>query len=203
MIDIAKLIGTEKKIILASASPRRKFLLEMLGFDFSVIPADIDEHHIPLPKKPEEAVRELAAIKAAAIADKTDFPAIVIAADTIVVLNSTQVLNKPKDADDAIQMLHTLSGKTHTVFTGITVMDTESKKEIRDVVATRVTFRTLLDDEIRAYVASGSPLDKAGAYGIQDDFGAVFVSHIDGCYYNIVGLPVQTLYINLNKLVGK
>ena len=99
-------------------------------------------------------------------------------------------------------MLHRLSGNTHTVFSGVTVLDSDTGKENRDVVATRVTFRKLSDEEIELYTASGSPLDKAGAYGIQDDFGALFVSHIDGCYYNIVGLPIETLYLNLKKLVG-
>lgn len=199
MIDIAKLTGIDKQIVLASASPRRKYLLDMLGFKFSIIPADLDEHHIPLPADPAEAVRTLAALKAEKVASQIDFPAIVIGADTTVVFGSN-ILNKPADAREAVEMLHFLSGKTHTVFTGLTVFDTVNKKEIRDVVATRVTFRDLNSEEIEAYVASGSPLDKAGAYGIQDDFGALFVCKIEGCYYNIVGLPIETLYLNLKKI---
>lgn len=124
-----------------------------------------------------------------------------IAADTIVVLDG-KILNKPVDAADAKHMLQTLSGHSHTVYSGVTVLDVPSNRAIEDVQATKVTFRELNEAEIDAYVATGSPLDKAGAYGIQDDFGAVFVSHIEGCYYNIVGLPLEMLYTNLSRLVS-
>lgn len=200
MLNITQLLHIDKKIVLASASPRRKFLLEQLGLDFEIIPADIDEHNISAPE-PRDIAKNLAAQKARAVASKLDFPAYVIAADTIVVLDG-KILNKPVDTADAKRMLQTLSGHTHTVYSGVTVLDVPGNRAIEDVQATKVTFRELNEAEIDAYVATGSPLDKAGAYGIQDDFGAVFVSHIEGCYYNIVGLPLEMLYTNLSRLVS-
>ena len=128
--------------------------------------------------------------------------AIVIGSDTTVVLDG-QVLNKPIDADDAVSMLRRLSGRTHTVHTGLALFGRgrglSSRRASR---ATDVTFRDLSDEEIRAYVGTGSPLDKAGAYGIPDDFGAVFVSRVEGCYYTIVGLPLELLYTELRELVA-
>ncbi|MDD3125704.1 MAG: Maf family protein [Candidatus Kapabacteria bacterium] len=200
MLNITQLLHIDKKIVLASASPRRKFLLEQIGLDFEIIPADIDEHNISAPE-PRDIAKNLAAQKARAVASELDFPAYVIAADTIVVLDG-KILNKPVDAADAKRMLQTLSGHTHTVYSGVTVLDVPGNRAIEDVQATKVTFRELNEAEIDAYVATGSPLDKAGAYGIQDDFGAVFVSHIEGCYYNIVGLPLEMLYTNLSRLVS-
>jgi septum formation protein len=118
---------------------------------------------------------------------------IIIAADTIVWLEN-EVLSKPKSYDEAFKMLRKLSNNTHEVFTGITVLHKNATKIISKVSRTEVTFRYLTDEEIDAYIKTGSPFDKAGAYGIQDDFGAVFVSNIKGCYYNIVGLPLSLLY---------
>ncbi len=124
--------------------------------------------------------------------------AIVIGSDTTVVLDGV-VLNKPVDAEDAVRMLRTLSDRTHTVYTGLAVVDASTGTHIAVHRSTKVTFRPLDAVEINAYVASGSPLDKAGAYGIQDDFGAVFVRNVEGCYYTIVGLPLELLYTSLRQ----
>jgi septum formation protein len=122
-----------------------------------------------------------------------------VGADTIVTLGST-MLGKPTDYDDAVRMLGLLSGKTHTVHTGYAIIDRPSNKIISGVEETLVTFRSIPKAEIEEYVAGGSPMDKAGAYGIQDDYGAVFVRRIEGCYYNVVGLPLSALYEALMKI---
>jgi septum formation protein len=128
--------------------------------------------------------------------------AIVLAADTIVVIDG-QLLGKPVDRDDAVNMLTLLSGRTHTVYTGFSLLDCPSGVSLSGVEHTLVTFRPLPLEEIREYVDGGSPLDKAGAYGIQDDYGAVFVTRIEGCYYNVVGLPLARVYGALLDLRGK
>jgi septum formation protein len=112
-----------------------------------------------------------------------------------------EILHKPKDEQDAFRILTQLSDNTHTVFTGICLFDKPSGKYLTDFQATEVSFRKLEDDEISSYIATGSPMDKAGAYGIQDDFGAVFVSNIKGCYYNIVGLPLELLYRRMREFL--
>ena len=200
MLNIAKLINLDKPFILASQSPRRQKLLHQLGFEFEVIPADIDEDDFSDGVDPVEHVKELSLKKAEYIAKKIGKPAIVLGSDTIVVLNGT-ILNKPVDKKDAIRMLNTLSGKTHIVYTGIALVDAEMMKKKVAVQKTEVSFRTLSQNEIEAYAGTGPPLDKAGAYGIQDDFGAVFVSHINGCYYNIVGLPLELLYSTMKEFL--
>jgi septum formation protein len=116
-----------------------------------------------------------------------------IGSDTIVVLGN-EILEKPADSKDAAKMLQKLSSNTHTVYTGVALFDSANKKEDIRYEETKVSFRQLNAKEIDAYISTGSPMDKAGAYGIQDDFGAVFVNRIEGCYYNIVGLPLQLLY---------
>ena len=198
MINISELLNINKKIILASRSPRRKLLLEQLGFAISIMPADIDEDKFPNNLIPSEIAKYLAAQKARAVLSEINEPAYVISADTIVVLDNT-ILNKPNDTADAEAILTRLSGRTHTVYTGLTIAESGTNRIMEDVQSTEVTFRDLSIAEIRAYIATGSPMDKAGAYGIQDDFGAVFVSNIKGCYYNIVGLPLEMLYSNFQK----
>jgi septum formation protein len=184
-------------LILASTSPRRKHLLEQIGMTFTVQPSDVDESLIPTSGAvPEEFVQRLALLKAQDVASKTPERSIVLGSDTIVVLDG-EILGKPLDADDAKNMLRRLSGNTHTVYTGIALVDSETYTSVTAVQRTDVTFRELSDDEIAGYVATGSPLDKAGSYGIQDDFGAVFVAHIVGCYYTIVGLPLELFYRTL------
>ena len=198
-MNIAKLVNLKLPLILASKSPRRRRLLEQLGLDFEVIPSSVDEDigdHLP----PEHYAKKLALAKAEEIAGSIDYDAIVLGSDTIVVLDD-RIINKPGDEEDAVRMLKTLSGRTHTVYSGIALVDTSSDRKTAEVQTTKVTFRELADDEIRAYVVTGSPMDKAGAYGIQDDFGAVFVSNIEGCYYNIVGLPLELLYTTMRQFL--
>ncbi|TNE70719.1 septum formation protein Maf [bacterium] len=182
-----------KNIILASQSPRRKHLLGLLYPDFNVIPSSFDED-IPYTGKPSEYAQELAKGKAELVAKKID-SGLIIGADTIVVLKDQQ-LGKPETEEHAFTILKTLSGNTHTVYTGVSLIEKEhgKHKEHTFSVATYVTFRDLSDDEILAYIKTGSPMDKAGSYGIQDDWGAVFVSHIHGDYYNVVGFPLQAFY---------
>ncbi|MFA6540554.1 MAG: Maf family protein, partial [Bacteroidota bacterium] len=126
--------------------------------------------------------------------------AIVIGSDTIVVIDD-KVLGKPSSAVDAEEMLSALSGKTHTVFTGFAFVDAGSKKSYIDFEQTEVTFRPLSSEEITDYINSGSPMDKAGAYGIQDDFGAVFVEKIVGDYYTVVGFPISKFYVAFREFV--
>jgi len=195
-MKINELLKINKKIILASQSPRRKHLLNLLGLDFDVVPSDIDETEFVF-SNPTQFVNTLSSHKANAVAN--NYPnTIVIAADTIVWIDN-QVLSKPQNYNDAFSMLRKLSNNTHEVYTGITIVEKESNKIITDFSRTEVTFRYITDEEIDAYIKSGSPFDKAGSYGIQDDFGAVFVSHIKGCFYNIVGLPLSLLYIMLKE----
>jgi len=178
-------------LILASRSPRRRKLLAQLGLDFEVHPSDLDEN-ASNHRLPEQLVEQLALEKARAVAAR--FPeALTLGADTIVVLDG-DVLNKPADEAEARAMLRRLSGRTHTVYTGVALVHPASQREVVDYEATQVTFAPLTDAEIDAYVATGSPLDKAGAYGIQDDYGAVFIRRIEGDYYNVVGLPLHRLY---------
>ncbi len=177
--------------VLASTSPRRKQLLEQLGLTFKQAAPDVDESfHPDLP--PPAIVESLADRKASVVAQR--FPdALVLAADTIVVLDD-EILNKPASRDEAVAMLGRLSGRTHVVYSGIALAHAPSSRHIVTHEATRVTFASLDQREIAAYVATGSPMDKSGAYGIQDDRGALFVSGIEGDYYTVVGLPLHRLY---------
>lgn len=201
MIVLNDLLHLPVPLVLASQSPRRQALMRHVGFQFTTLVPSIDEDAVDTSLPPHEYVRELALRKAVRGCEMTDADAIVIGSDTTVVLDGV-VLNKPADADDAARMLRHLSGRTHVVHTGLALVGT-GKGLGRRVAsrATKVTFRELSDEEINAYVSSGSPLDKAGAYGIQDDFGAVFVSNVEGCYYTIVGLPLELLYTELRCLV--
>ncbi len=186
-------------LVLASQSPRRKKLLEQIGLEFRVQVSAFDEESISARSMhPSQYVATLASAKASIVAQTLTSPAIVLGADTTVVLDGT-ILNKPTDAADAARMLGLLSNRTHEVFTGIALVESGVKRIVTDVVRTEVCFRALEDEEIAAYIASGSPLDKAGSYGIQDDFGAVFVKEIRGCYYNVVGLPLERLYQRLRE----
>ena len=176
-------------IILASQSPRRKELLERMGIrDFETISPNVDESAFRgLP--PEELVRRLSAEKAAAVAGRAGEDAIVIAADTVVALEGA-VLGKPADELDAFKMLSALSGVRHQVYTGVTVCRGGEKQTAHEV--TDVTFRELSEEEIEHYIATGEPMDKAGAYGIQG-YGALLIQGISGDYYNVMGLPVCRL----------
>jgi len=173
------------EIILASKSPRRRELMELLGLPFTVRAAEVDETLAPCP--PEEAVALLSRKKAEAARETLD--EVVIGADTIVVVDG-KILGKPADATDAFRMLRQLSGRRHQVMTGVTVLLGGQCVSVTEV--TEVSFRPLTDGEIRRYIATGEPMDKAGSYGIQTG-GALFVDGINGDYYNVVGLPVCRL----------
>jgi septum formation protein len=185
-----------KRIILASASPRRSNLLKQIGMQFSV-----DESNVPEDTagydSPGEIVLDLSRKKASEVASRYD-EALVIGADTIVVLDG-EVLGKPVDAPDAARMLRLLSGRTHEVYTGFCIIEKPGGRSAADLEKTSVTFRPLSGEEIEAYVRSGSPMDKAGAYGIQDDFGAIFVERIEGCFYTVVGFPLTRFYMRFKE----
>jgi septum formation protein len=178
------------KIILASASPRRSELMSLAGIHFSTVPADICEDVLP-GEQPADHVMRLAREKAQAVAKTTDGRWF-IGADTVVVLDG-RIMGKPLDEADAFSMLSALSGRTHEVITGFSVFDREEGGCQCRNVRTEVTFRAIGEQEIRDYIASGCPMDKAGAYAIQG--GAVhFVRSICGSYTNVVGLPMAEIY---------
>jgi septum formation protein len=178
-------------LILASSSPRRQELLAQTGLRFTVAAANINEDLLP-NEAAAAYVQRLAEEKAQAIwnvnqaADSVDDPLVVLGADTCVVCDGS-ILGKPTDTGDARQMLELLSGRTHAVLTGLAVIS--SGKIARDVEITQVTFNQLNDREIAQYIASGEPLDKAGAYAIQG-YAARWIPRIEGCYFNVVGLPI-------------
>ena len=180
------------KIVLASKSPRRKELLGLLDLDFEIVTADIDETMDPSLPVTDEVAR-ISYEKALAVAKGLDSNTVIISADTIVELDG-ELMGKPTDEYDARQMLGSLSGKTHNVHTAVTVLRGDKHKT--RVVTTAVTFRDITDEEITAYIDTLEPMDKAGAYGIQGR-GSKFVSGINGDYFNVVGLPVCTLYTML------
>lgn len=186
--------GAPVRVILASASPRRRELLTLIGIAHEVRPADIDESVMP-EETPAPHAERLARAKAHTLA--VAYPhAVVIAADTIVVVDG-DILGKPRDADHAAVMLKRLAGRDHTVYTAIAVArdaGTESAVE-----AVRVTFRPLTDAEIAAYIATGEPLDKAGAYGIQG-YGATIVERVDGDYFSVMGLGLRRLVELLGRV---
>jgi len=177
-------------VVLASGSPRRRELLTQIGLPFSVVPSAADET-IPEGMSPHLAVQTLSLLKAADVAGKLTEDALVIAADTVVVLKD-EILTKPKDAQDAKKMLESLSGKQHSVLTGLTVLRRRDGKSVSVTEETFVYFKTLSEREIESYVATKEPLDKAGAYGIQG-LGGLFIEKIEGDYYNVVGLPLCRL----------
>lgn len=184
-----------KSIILASQSPRRKELLARLGLVFTAIPANIEEN-ITSFQCPHTAVQEIAFQKAQYVSDLLN-DGLIIAADTVVVLKDA-ILGKPADEKSAFEMLTSLSGQEHTVITGICLMDAATGAYQVESEITKVRFRTLSETEVRNYIATGEPMDKAGAYGIQGR-GAVLVDRIEGCYYNVVGLPLTRLYLMLER----
>jgi len=176
-------------IILASNSPRRRDILRQVGVVFTSDAADVDELVLPGEKSDIYAVR-VALDKARVVAARTA-AGIVVAADTVVVLDDA-ILGKPVDDRDAERMLAKLSGKMHRVITGLAVLDTGTGKTRMESADTRVWFRTLTQDQIVSYVSTGESLDKAGAYGIQGK-GSLLVDRIEGCYFNVVGLPLSLL----------
>lgn len=183
------------RVILASQSPRRRQLLTMIGIAHTVVPPDIDETY-PAGEQPAAHAERLAREKAAAIALRCP-DTVVIGADTIVVIDS-RVLGKPRDIEDAARMLRELSGRTHVVHTGVAV--SRGGRMVSDVASVAVTFRALTHADITAYVATGEPMDKAGAYGVQG-YGSTIVDHIDGDYFAVMGLALNTL-VRLLQRVG-
>lgn len=211
---------TKKRIILGSASPRRRELLEQIGISFEVRVSDKEEVYHSLI--PEEIVKELALSKAENVADdlrekqeqvkQISFDkknnvlsdTIVIGADTIVVSDGS-ILGKPKDEADAVRMIRSLQGRSHKVYTGVAILDYDEEGKTKSVVhavETEVFVSPMSDEEIREYAATGEPLDKAGAYGIQGRFAA-YIERIDGDYYNVVGLPVSYVYRQLKEIAEK
>lgn len=179
------------KIILASTSPRRKELLEKTGTYFIVEVSNYKED-MNLNLKPLELAKELSRGKAEAVAkNHKDEDVLIIGADTFVVLNN-KILGKPHTSEKAKEMIKEMSGRVHTVITGFTIINAQSGKRISKAVESKVYFRKLTDEEIDAYVRTGEPLDKAGAYAIQEA-GSVLIEKIEGDYTNIVGLPLPAL----------
>ena len=178
-----------KQIILASASPRRTELLKQIGLNFEVVPSNISED-IAETNAPADYAMNLSCRKAQDVAARSKNDCIIIGADTIVV--SERILGKPKDEKDAFEMLKMLRGKWHSVITGLTVIDTLERKTVKCHECTNVKIKNLSDDFIWSYIRTGEPFDKAGSYGIQG-IGAVMVEKIEGCYFNVVGLPLARL----------
>lgn len=185
------------KLVLASTSPRRKELLSLLGLPFEVMPADINED-VLTGESPMDYVVRLAQGKAQAIAERLgDTPAVIIAADTTVV-HEGEIIGKPVDAADAERILRSLRGRTHQVYSGLCMLDKASGRQATDLALSQVPMRNYSDSEMSAYIASGQPLDKAGAYGIQNtSFHPV--EAFAGCFANVAGLPLCHLLRNWRR----
>jgi septum formation protein len=186
------------EIILASASARRKELLSRIVKNFKIIKSGFDEESIEIKEDLSSYVMEISKGKAQSVAKISNGNFLIIGCDTIVCLDD-KVLGKPKNELEARLMLKTLSGNVHKVLTGITTINTVSNKLLTDYVCTEVKFSVLDDEVIDKYVKSGEPMDKAGAYGIQG-YGGIFVEEIHGCYYNVVGLPLNRLVFLLREM---
>jgi septum formation protein len=190
---MAGAVSTSTKVILASASPRRRELLSLIGLDHDVRPADVDESLMP-GESPRAYAERLAREKALAVAQRD---AVTIGCDTIVVVDG-EVLGKPKDSADATRMLKALSGRSHLVMTAVAVA--HAGEIVSDVVSVTVTFRPLSDADIADYIDTVEPMDKAGAYGIQG-FGATIVTRVDGDYFAVMGLPLNRM-VRLIESIG-
>ncbi len=180
-----------KRIYLASASPRRRELLTRVGIEFELVDKIDESEFTPECETPAQFAEQMALHKAKTAKLAPEASGIVLGFDTIVVLDGA-ILGKPRDTDEAKQFLRALSGREHTVFTGVAAIDVGTGKTVLAHEATKVFFSPLSDDEIDCYVRSGEPMDKAGAYGIQE-LGALLVQRVDGCFYNVVGLPLLCL----------
>ncbi len=192
------MINSLTPIYLASKSPRRRKLLKQLSLSFKSFSVEMNER-VKINEKPSSAVLRLSKEKLNLAKAKVK-NGIIITADTIVVLDN-MILGKPRNKKDAFRILKMLSGRTHIVYTGYSIFNYANSNTISEYEKTKVTFRNLNDDEILEYIDGGSPMDKAGAYGIQDDFGAVFIKKISGCYYNVVGLPLAKFYHALLRIL--
>jgi septum formation protein len=190
-------VKTTTPIYLASQSPRRKQLLEQAGIAFEVQVKPTDEHYPPnLPIA--DIPTYIASQKALAVQDSIPNEAIIIAADTVVVLDDT-IIGKPEDRADAIAIIGALSGRQHAVITGVVI--SKGKQEVRFSCRTEVFFKELSTEEITYYVDAFKPYDKAGAYAIQEWIGAVGIDRIEGCFYNVMGLPISRVVSELKKLI--
>ncbi|MCC8112643.1 MAG: Maf family nucleotide pyrophosphatase [Bacteroidales bacterium] len=188
--------ATPYRLLLASNSPRRRELLKLIDPDYQVAEMhDVDESY-PADLAPEKVPEYLSRLKAEAYKKELVDREVIITADTVVIIDG-QILGKPKDDADAVDMLMRLMGRTHTVVTGVTLMSTQ--KSVTFAEATEVTFDNISRPEIEAYVRNFRPMDKAGAYGIQEWIGCVAISGIRGCFYNVMGLPLHTLYQHLRS----
>jgi septum formation protein len=185
------------KLILASASARRAEILRAAGFSFAIMSSAVDETRVP-GESPQEMVSRLASAKADLVAARAVGPAIVIAADTVVTLDGS-IFGKPRTTEDARQMLEKFSGRTHTVFTGVAMIRLPDIERREFFETTRVHFNTIDSEEILRYLASGEPFEKAGAYAIQGRAGR-YIPRIEGCYFNVVGLPIARLTAALAEL---
>ena len=189
-----------KKLILASSSPRRKDLLNLLGLEYEIIkPEDHVEENSEFNGSSISYVEDTAYLKARHVADKIK-DAIVIGADTIVVIDN-QILGKPADEQEAQQMLQTLSDRWHEVFTGVAIVDSSDNRFVKANEISRVKFKKFTDAQIKSYIKTREPMDKAGSYALQG-IGAIFVEKIEGCYTNIIGLPLPLLDNLLQKHFG-
>ena len=183
--------------ILASKSPRRNNLLKQIGLDFSIIPSDIyEDFNLELP--PEAFTEHWARQKAKEIGEK-NHDSLVIGADTIVVLDK-KILGKPKNKDDSFKMLKSLSGRRHEVITGVSFFWGKNNIDITINERTFVYIKALTDNDIYSYINTYEPLDKAGSYGIQDGF-SIHIQRIDGCYFNVMGLPISSFYKMLKSII--
>ncbi|GAA0109971.1 Maf-like protein [Clostridium tertium] len=183
--------------VLASGSERRQELLHRIVDEFNIIVSDFDEDKILFKGNVDEYVVDLAKGKALSVKESLKEEAIIIAGDTVVVLDD-KILGKPNNEEDAYNMLKQLSGRTHRVYSGLVVINMYNNKIEQESLYTEVKFSNLTEEEIESYIKTGEPLDKAGAYGIQG-YGGVFIEGINGCYYNVVGLPLNLL----NKMLRK
>lgn len=183
--------------VLASGSERRQELLHRIVDEFNIIVSDFDEDKILFKGNVDEYVVDLAKGKALSVKESLKEEAIIIAGDTVVVLDD-KILGKPNNEEDAYNMLKQLSGRTHRVYSGLVVINMYNNKIEQESLYTEVKFSNLTEEEIESYIKTGEPLDKAGAYGIQG-YGGVFTEGINGCYYNVVGLPLNLL----NKMLRK
>jgi MAF protein len=183
-------VSEKKDLILASNSPRRQQLLALGGFRFSVLVADVDESQLP-GETPGDYVLRLAEMKARKVAEKAGAEKVIVAADTAVV-DAGEILGKPIDQQDAVRMLERLRGHTHQVYTGLALLRVSDGRLITDLTVTDVPMRAYSDEEIKAYVRTGDPLDKAGAYGIQHP-GFQPVENLRGCFASVMGLPLCRL----------
>lgn len=179
-----------KRLVLASKSPRRQQILQGLGLQAQIIPSNIIEE-VPRGVPPQEVAIHLALQKARDVASRLDYQALVIGADTIVVLEG-EIMGKPGSPQEAFDMLSKLAGKEHEVITGIALVDSGGNVEIADYQSTRVKMKEVDSNRLWKYVETGEPLDKAGAYAVQGK-ASVFIERIDGCFFNVMGLPVTRL----------